>query len=98
MFTEFIRALRLTGLTISVCVISYTVLVLSAATVIAQRNVSLVWFLGATEKSSVLGLWRRSSPAPSTYGPDHRQSITMLRVRAEAICLRLILRFANGQE
>lgn len=45
MFTEFIRALRLTGLTISVCVISYTVLVLSAATVIApeKRLASLVF-------------------------------------------------------
>ncbi len=55
MFNDFTRAIRLTVLTIAVCVIAYTSLVLASAAMIAPDKRLGSWFTEATAKSSVLG-------------------------------------------
>ncbi len=107
MFNEFIRSLRLTGLTITVCVIAYTALILASASIVAPetRQGSLIY--GADGK--VIGsrlvaqaftrpeyLWPRPSAvdynAAGAGGSNLSPANPKIRERAEAILANYTLK------
>lgn len=107
MFNEFMRSLRLTGLTITVCVIAYTALILASASIVAPetRLGSLIY--GANGK--VIGsrlvaqaftrpeyLWPRPSAvdynASGAGGSNLSPTNPKIRERAEAILANYTLK------
>ena len=107
MFIEFIRSFRLTGLTIAVCVIAYTALILASASMVApeKRLGSLIY--GADGK--VIGsrlvaqaftrpeyLWPRPSAvdynASGAGGSNLSPTNPKIRERAEAILANYTLK------
>lgn len=100
MFNEFIRSLRLTGLTITVCVIAYTTLILVSASIVApeKRLGSLVYRADGRVVGSRLVaqsftrpeyLWPRPSAvdynASGAGGSNLSPTNAKIRERAEAI-------------
>lgn len=100
MFNEFIRSLRLTGLTITVCVIAYTAFILASASIVAPETRLGSLIFGADGK--VIGsrlvaqaftrpeyLWPRPSAvdynASGAGGSNLSPTNPKVRERAEAI-------------
>ncbi len=81
MLNEFIRSFRLMGLSIAICVVAYTALILATASVVApeKRLGSLLYGSDGQVIGSRLSL--SHLPGRSIYGPGHRRSTTMLQVR-----------------
>ncbi|XZE44149.1 potassium-transporting ATPase subunit C [Pirellulaceae bacterium SH467] len=106
MFTEFMRSLRLTGLTIMVCVVAYTALILASASLVApeKRLGSLIYGSdGKVTGSRLLAqaftrpeyLWPRPSAvdynAAGAGGSNWSPTNPKIRERAEAILARYTL-------
>lgn len=100
MFIEFIRSLRLTGLTIAVCVVAYTGLILASASVVApeKRMGSLIYggdgkVIGSRLVAQAFKrpeyLWPRPSAvdynAAGAGGSNLSPTNDKIRERAEAI-------------
>lgn len=107
MFIEFIRSLRLTGLTITVCVIAYTALILASASIVApeMRLGSLIYGADGTVIGSRLVaqaftrpeyLWPRPSAveynASGAGGSNLSPTNPKIRERAEAILANYMLK------
>ncbi len=107
MFIEFVRSLRLTGLTITFCVIAYTALILASAAMIApeKRLGSLIYGAGGKVIGSRLVaqaftrpeyLWPRPSAvdykASGAGGSNLSPTNPKIRERAEAILANYTLK------
>lgn len=107
MFTESIRSLRLTGLTITVCVIGYTTLILASASMVApeKRLGSLIYGTDGKVIGSRLVaqaftrpeyLWPRPSAvdynASGAAGSNLSPTNPKIRERAEAILAHYTLK------
>ncbi len=100
MFIEFMRSLRLTGLTIAVCVVAYTALILASASIVApkKRLGSLIYgvegkVIGSRLVAQAFSrpeyLWPRPSAvdynAAGSGGSNLSPTDPKIRKRAEAI-------------
>ncbi len=94
---SYLVSFRLIGLSIAVCVVAYTALILATASVVAPEKRLGSLFYGSDGQVIVHGVVAQPFTRRSILGPDHRRRLQCVSGGGAATCRPPIPRFASAR-